>query len=68
MLRSGHIRANAPAAHLLNRDLPAGLRGPWYRLLLRAELPAPGTQAHTLMIPFTPSSTWLVCRFRQLEK
>ena len=34
--------ALAQAAHLLNRDLLAALRGPWHRLLLRAEVPAPG--------------------------
>jgi hypothetical protein len=26
------IRASSPAAHLLNRDLLAGLRGPWHLL------------------------------------
>ena len=49
-----------PAAHLLNRDLPAGLRGPCHLPLPRAELPAPGTQAQTLAIPSTTSPTWLL--------
>ena len=62
MLRSvglPHPRQH-PAAHLLNRDLLAGLRGPCHLLFPRAEGPAPATQDRTLVIPSTTSSTWLI--------
>ena len=62
-----HPRSH-PAAHLLNRDLPAGLRGPCHRLPPVRKYPAPGTQARTLVIPSTTTSTWLVRRFRQLAE
>ena len=59
-LSSGRIPASTPAAHLLNRDLLAGLRGPCHLLLPVRKYPAPGTQARTLVIPSTTSPTWLL--------
>jgi hypothetical protein len=60
MPRSGRIGASAPS-HLLKQDLLARLRGSYHLLLPRAEVPAPETQARTLVIPSTTSSTWVAC-------
>ena len=49
--------ALAPVAHLFRRHLLAGPRGPRHLLVPGAEVPAPGTQARTLVIPSGTSST-----------
>ena len=68
MLRSGRIRASTP-------PLTCSTAISWPDCGARVtscspvrKYPAPGTQARTLVIPSTTSSTWLVRRFRQLEK
>jgi hypothetical protein len=60
MPRSGRIGASAPS-HLLKQDLLARLRGLYYLLLPRTEVPAPATQARTLVIPSTTSSICVAC-------
>ena len=72
---AGRRRRSAPAASALaphrspaQPGSPGRTAGPCHLLLPVRKYPAPGTQAQTLVIPSTTSSTWLVRRFRQLEK
>ena len=67
MPRSGRIRASAPPL-ICSSGISCRAAGPVSPPAPRAEVPAPATQARTLVIPSTRSSTWLVRRFRQLEK
>ena len=67
MLRSGRIRACTRRSSA-QPGSPGRAAGPVSPPAPRAELSAPGTQAQTLVIPSTRSSTWLVRRSRQLEK
>jgi hypothetical protein len=59
-----------PVAHLLNRDLLAGLRGPCHLLLPRAEVPRTGDSSSNPGDPihYEFDLVTLVRRFRQLAK